>query len=47
MLRPLLPQEGGWNTEAGQIEAAQMTCRVGCDTHWLDAAWFERGFPMA
>jgi alpha-galactosidase len=35
----------GWNTEAGQIAAARMTCRVGCDAHWLDAAWFELGFP--
>jgi alpha-galactosidase len=34
-----------WKTEAGQIAAAEMTGRVGCDSHWLDAAWFELGFP--
>ncbi len=38
-------KKAGWNTESGQIAAAQMTERVGCDTHWLDAAWFELGFP--
>ena len=34
-----------WNTEAGQIAAAKVTQLIGCDTHWLDAAWFEGGFP--
>jgi len=34
-----------WNTEAGQIAAAKITKQIGCDTHWLDAAWFEGGFP--
>ena len=34
-----------WNTEAGQIAAAKVTRRIGCDTHWLDAAWFDGGFP--
>ena len=35
----------GWNTEAGQIAAAKITRQLGCDTHWMDAAWFEGGFP--
>jgi alpha-galactosidase len=34
-----------WNTEAGQIAAAEVTRAIGCDTHWLDASWFEGGFP--
>ena len=34
-----------WNTEPGQIAAAKITRQLGCDTHWLDAAWFEGGFP--
>lgn len=34
-----------WNTEAGQIAAARVARQIGCDTHWLDAAWFEGGFP--
>jgi alpha-galactosidase len=34
-----------WATEAGQIEAAKFAHQLGCDTHWLDAAWFEGGFP--
>jgi alpha-galactosidase len=34
-----------WATEAGQIDAADFAGKVGCDAHWLDAAWFEGGFP--
>jgi len=34
-----------WNTEAGQIAAAKIEREIGCDTHWLDASWFEGGFP--
>ncbi len=34
-----------WSTEAGQLRAVQATRELGCDTHWLDAAWFEGGFP--
>ncbi|UCH34906.1 MAG: NPCBM/NEW2 domain-containing protein [Armatimonadota bacterium] len=34
-----------WATEAGQISAARFARDVGCDAHWLDAAWFESGFP--
>lgn len=34
-----------WATEAGQIDAAKFAAKVGCDAHWLDAAWFEGGFP--
>lgn len=34
-----------WNTEAGQVAAAKIARQIGCDTHWLDAAWFEGGFP--
>ena len=33
-----------WNTESGQIAAAKITRDLGCDTHWLDASWFEGGF---
>jgi alpha-galactosidase len=34
-----------WSTEAGQLQAVQATHDLGADTHWLDAAWFEGGFP--
>ena len=34
-----------WATEAGQINAVKFAKTVGCDAHWLDAAWFEGGFP--
>jgi len=34
-----------WGTEAVQLRAAREACNVGCDMHWLDAAWFEGGFP--
>jgi alpha-galactosidase len=34
-----------WATEAGQVAAAKATREIGCDTHWLDAAWFANGFP--
>jgi len=34
-----------WATEAGQIAAARFAKKVGCDHHWLDAAWFVGGFP--
>ena len=34
-----------WGTEAVQLQAAKAAHEVGCDTHWLDAAWFEGGFP--
>lgn len=34
-----------WATEAGQIEAVRRAAEFGCDTHWLDAAWFPGGFP--
>ena len=36
-----------WATEAGQKECARLAARVGgIDTLWLDAAWFEGGFPF-
>jgi alpha-galactosidase len=35
----------GWATEAGQIDAARFAASIGCDAHWLDAAWFPGGFP--
>ena len=35
----------GWNTEAGQIKSAKINRELGCDTLWLDAAWFVGGFP--
>ena len=34
-----------WATEAGQLDAAQNAAALGFDTHWLDAAWFPKGFP--
>jgi len=34
-----------WATEAGQLRAVEFAARVGCDTHWLDAAWFPGQFP--
>jgi alpha-galactosidase len=34
-----------WGTEAVQIRVAKAAYSAGCDTHWLDAAWFEGGFP--
>lgn len=34
-----------WATEAGQIAAAKFARDAGFDTLWLDAAWFEGGFP--
>lgn len=34
-----------WATEAGQLDAAQWAHRLGCEVHWLDAAWFPGGFP--
>lgn len=34
-----------WATEAGQLAAVRAAAALGCDTYWLDAAWFEGGFP--
>lgn len=34
-----------WATEAGQIDAVRNAATLGFDTHWLDAAWFPKGFP--
>jgi len=34
-----------WATEAGQMAAAEFAKGIGCDHHWLDAAWFVGGFP--
>ena len=34
-----------WGTEAVQVRAARTAYNIGCDSHWLDAAWFEGGFP--
>ncbi len=34
-----------WATEAGQLAAAKINRDLGCDTLWLDAAWFEGNFP--
>ena len=34
-----------WGTEAAQLSAAKAAYNLGCDAHWLDAAWFEGGFP--
>lgn len=35
----------GWATEAGQIAAVETAHALGCDTYWLDAAWFPGNFP--
>lgn len=34
-----------WGTEAVQLRVAKAAYNAGCDMHWLDAAWFEGGFP--
>ena len=34
-----------WGTEAVQLRVAKTAFNAGCDAHWLDAAWFEGGFP--
>jgi len=34
-----------WATEGMQIQAIEAAARLGCDTFWLDAAWFPGGFP--
>ncbi len=34
-----------WGTEATQIRVVKDAYNAGCDAHWLDAAWFEGGFP--
>ena len=35
----------GWATEAGQLDAVELAHTIGCDTYWLDAAWFPGNFP--
>ena len=34
-----------WATEAGQLRAVETDHDLGVEAHWLDAAWFEGGFP--
>ena len=34
-----------WASEAGQIHAAQLAAKTGCEFLWLDAAWFPGNFP--
>ncbi len=34
-----------WSTEAGQFQAVEAAHKLGCDTYWLDAAWFVGDFP--
>ncbi len=34
-----------WPTEVGQLVYARKAADLGCDTVWLDAAWFPGGFP--
>jgi len=34
-----------WGTETCQLRAAKAARDLGCDSHWLDAAWFQGGFP--
>jgi len=35
----------GWATESGQLTAVDIAHSIGCDTYWLDAAWFPGNFP--
>ncbi|MBI2433212.1 MAG: alpha-galactosidase, partial [Candidatus Hydrogenedentes bacterium] len=35
----------GWATQAGQLQAVETAHQLGCDTYWLDAAWFPGNFP--
>jgi alpha-galactosidase len=35
----------GWATEAGQLRSAKINQALGCDTLWMDAAWFVGDFP--
>ena len=35
----------GWATESGQLAAVETAHQLGCDTYWLDAAWYQGGFP--
>ena len=34
-----------WATEAGQLKGIRVAHDLGCDSYWLDAAWYEGGFP--
>ena len=34
-----------WATEAGQLASARINHELGCDTLWMDAGWFQGGFP--
>ena len=34
-----------WATETGQLRYVQVAQQIGCDTVWLDAAWFPGNFP--
>jgi alpha-galactosidase len=34
-----------WNTEAGQLRAARINRDIGGETLWMDAGWFDGGFP--
>ncbi len=34
-----------WATEEGQLEAVRSAHRLGCDTYWFDAGWFQGDFP--
>jgi len=34
-----------WASESGQMKAARVADELGCDTLWLDAAWFPGDFP--
>jgi len=34
-----------WGTEAGQLNAVKVAHEMGFDTYWLDATWYEGGFP--
>lgn len=38
-------QTPGWSTEAGQFKAVEAARKLGCDSYWLDAAWFVKEFP--
>jgi len=34
-----------WATIGEQLKFVEVLKKYGCDTHWFDAAWFEKAFP--
>ncbi len=40
-----LAKDLNWASESMQVQAVEAAHGLGCDTYWLDAAWFVGGFP--